>query len=90
MNEKIWLDTVREVFEKYFLFQRNDSTTWKKIEQYLPGVTCNRELNSNHVIDRGCIRFHDHNWNTTFEYDPYAKDGYQFRTIHDHVIESPS
>ena len=72
---------LHHVFEKYILFEKNDLETWKRIEHYLPGIVCDRTLNTDEVIDRGCVRFHDHNWNTTFEYDPHAKDGYQFKTI---------
>ena len=85
MSEEAWLKMAKEVFERYFLFERNDSKTWKKIEQYLLGVTCNRELNSNDVIDRGCVRFYKmiSGQQYILEYNPLAEDGIHLQTIHE-------
>lgn len=67
------------VFENHILFEKNDSETWKRIEQYLPGVICDREINTDDVIDRGCVRFKS--GLVLVEYNPRPKDGFEFKWV---------
>jgi len=68
---------ILHVLERHVLFEPNDSKTWRRIETLLPGITCDRSINTDDVIDRGALRLlmSTDEFSTLYEYDPLRKPG---------------
>lgn len=50
-------NVILHVLNKYCRFKLNDSVTWNKFQDLVPGIICNETLNTTDVIDRNCLRF---------------------------------
>ena len=70
---------LEHVFQKYIMFKKNDSATRKRIEKYLPGSECTREINTDEVIARNCIRFKSRM--VIVEFNPQPCDEFKFRWV---------
>lgn len=48
---------ILHVLDHYLRFEKNDSVAWNRLEELIPGVACNGNLNTPDVIARTCLRF---------------------------------
>lgn len=55
--DKLDFNVILHVLNKYCRFELNDSVTWNKFQDLVPGIICNETLNTTDVIDRNCLRF---------------------------------
>ena len=55
--DKLDFNVILHVLNKYCKFELNDSVTWNKVEELVPGIVCNETLNTPDVINRHCLRF---------------------------------
>lgn len=55
--DKLDFNVILHVLNKYCRFELNDSVTWNKFEELVPGIICNETLNTSDVINRHCLRF---------------------------------
>lgn len=55
--DKLDFNVILHVLNKYCKFELNDSVTWNKFQELVPGIICNETLNTTDVINRHCLRF---------------------------------
>lgn len=55
--DKLDFNVILHVLNKYCKFELNDSVTWNKFQELVPGIVCNETLNTSDVINRHCLRF---------------------------------
>lgn len=55
--DKLDFNVILHVLNKYCKFELNDSVTWNKFQELVPGIVCNETLNTPDVINRHCLRF---------------------------------
>lgn len=55
--DKLDFNVILHVLNKYCRFELNDSVTWNKFQELVPGIICNETLNTSDVINRHCLRF---------------------------------
>ena len=55
--DKLDFNVILHVLNKYCRFELNDSVTWNKFQELVPGIVCNETLNTSDVINRHCLRF---------------------------------
>ena len=55
--DKLDFNVILHVLNKYCKFELNDSVTWNKFQELVPGIICNETLNTSDVINRHCLRF---------------------------------
>ena len=54
--DKLDFNVILHVLNKYCKFELNDSVTWNKFQELVPGIVCNETLNTSDVINRHCLR----------------------------------
>ena len=51
LTKRYSFNLIEYILKNYIQFELNNSENWKKLEELLPGIICNSELNTLEIID---------------------------------------